>query len=234
MSFLDEKENLGGLSTVEHNRRKECILELERLAHLEIFWRQISLVFWLKEGDNKTKFFHKMSNSNRCRNYMERVEVDGIVHDNIVDIRDNVVLLYENLYQEGEVWRPSVDGLDFKSIGVDDSFHLERRFEREVFQDLKDLKGDKASRPDGFTLAFFSKSVGRYLGMMLWVFLRSSMAIVNLRNLSNATFISLIPKKRDGLNIRDFDPINLVGNMYKLLAKVLANRVKGGSGIYDL
>jgi hypothetical protein len=70
--------------------------------------------------------------------------------------------------------------------------------------------------------------------MMLWVFLRSSMTIVNLRNLSNATFISLIPKKRDGLNIRDFHPINLVGNMYKLLAKVLANRVKGGFGIFDL
>ncbi len=88
--------------------------------------------------------------------------MDGTIHDNIVDIRDNLVLFYENLYQEEEVWRPSVDGLDFKSIGVDDSFHLERRFEREeVFQVLKDLKGDKAPRPDGFTLAFFSKSVGR-------------------------------------------------------------------------
>jgi hypothetical protein len=29
----------------ERNRRKECILELERLAHLEIFCRQISRVF---------------------------------------------------------------------------------------------------------------------------------------------------------------------------------------------
>jgi hypothetical protein len=42
----------------------------------------------------------------------------------------------------------------------------------------------------------------------------------------NATFIALIPKKRDALNIRDFRPISLVGSMYKLLSKVLANRIR--------
>jgi hypothetical protein len=42
----------------------------------------------------------------------------------------------------------------------------------------------------------------------------------------NATFITLIPKKRDALNIRDFCPVRLVGSMYKLLSKVLANRIR--------
>jgi hypothetical protein len=37
---------------------------------------------------------------------------------------------------------------------------------------------------------------------------------------------SSIPKKRDALNIRDFRPISLVGSMYKLLSKVLANRIR--------
>ena len=41
----------------------------------------------------------------------------------------------------------------------------------------------------------------------------------------NATFISLIPKKTDAVNICDFWPISLVGCIYKLLAKVLANRL---------
>ena len=41
----------------------------------------------------------------------------------------------------------------------------------------------------------------------------------------NATFISLIPKKTDAVNICDFRPISLVGCIYKLLAKVLANRL---------
>ena len=41
----------------------------------------------------------------------------------------------------------------------------------------------------------------------------------------NATFISLIPKKINAVNIRDFRPISLIGCIYKLLAKVLANRL---------
>jgi hypothetical protein len=42
----------------------------------------------------------------------------------------------------------------------------------------------------------------------------------------NTTFLSLIPKKVDATNIRDFHPISLIGSIYKLLAKVLANRLK--------
>ena len=42
----------------------------------------------------------------------------------------------------------------------------------------------------------------------------------------NATFITLIPKKNDTSNIRDFMPISLVECVYKILAKVLANRLK--------
>ena len=56
--------------------------------------------------------------------------------------------------------------------------------------------------------------------------MKSSINIVSLRNLLNATFIALIPKKNDASNIRDFRPISLVGSLYKILAKVLANRLK--------
>ena len=36
----------------------------------------------------------------------------------------------------------------------------------------------------------------------------------------------LISKKRNAVNIKDFHPISLVKSVYKLLAKVLANRLK--------
>ena len=42
----------------------------------------------------------------------------------------------------------------------------------------------------------------------------------------NATFIALIPKKNGASNISDFRPISLVGSMYKILARVLANHLR--------
>ena len=43
----------------------------------------------------------------------------------------------------------------------------------------------------------------------------------------NATFIALIPKKDAAVEIKDFRPISLVGGGgYKILAKVLASRLR--------
>ena len=42
----------------------------------------------------------------------------------------------------------------------------------------------------------------------------------------NASFLTLIPKKCNAINIKDFCPINLAGSVYKLLSKVLANRLR--------
>ena len=48
----------------------------------------------------------------------------------------------------------------------------------------------------------------------------------NFEKSLNATFITLIPKENNASNIRDFRPISLVGSVYKILAKVLANRLR--------
>ena len=48
---------------------------------------------------------------------------------------------------------------------------------------------------------------------------------INLFSMQHS-FITLIPKKNDASNISDFRPISLVGSVYKILAKVLANRLE--------
>jgi hypothetical protein len=42
----------------------------------------------------------------------------------------------------------------------------------------------------------------------------------------NSTFISLIPKIQGAKEIKDFRPISLVGGVYKIISKVLANRMR--------
>jgi hypothetical protein len=42
----------------------------------------------------------------------------------------------------------------------------------------------------------------------------------------NATFTPLISKKSGAIDIKDFRHISLVGRVYKIVVKVLANRLK--------
>ena len=42
----------------------------------------------------------------------------------------------------------------------------------------------------------------------------------------NATFLVLVPKSRTVVDLKDLRPISLVGSLYKILSKVLANRIK--------
>ena len=87
------------------------------------------------------------------------------------------------------------------------------------------FNGDRAPGPDGFFIGFFQ---------CCWDILKPDvMAILNyFHGLSsfekslNATFVSLISKKTDALEVKDFRPISLVGSTYKILAKLLANRLK--------
>lgn len=44
---------------------------------------------------------------------------------------------------------------------------------------------------------------------------------------SNATFIALVPKKKGAKDLWDFRPLSLIGNVYKLLSKILTEKLKG-------
>ena len=42
----------------------------------------------------------------------------------------------------------------------------------------------------------------------------------------NASFLALIPKVNDPQNLNEYRPISLIGSIYKIVAKVLARRMK--------
>ena len=90
---------------------------------------------------------------------------------------------------------------------------------------VRELEGDKAPGPDGFSMPFYHHCWGVVERDFLAVFEEFYQHSKFEKSL-NAIFIALIPKKNGVSNIRDFRPISLVGSVYKILAKVLANCLK--------
>jgi len=87
------------------------------------------------------------------------------------------------------------------------------------------MNGDKAPGPDGFSMAFF-QTCWDVLSLDIMKVFHDFHVRGWFEKSLNASFISLIPKAPGAISLKDFRPITLVGSIYKIIAKVLANRFK--------
>ena len=56
----------------------------------EISWSQKSRQLWLREGDKNTRFFHKMGNSWKRKNYLQKIKVDGVWLTEEADLKQGI------------------------------------------------------------------------------------------------------------------------------------------------
>ena len=111
-------------------------------------------------------------------------------------------------------------------IGDEQAAKFEEMFtEEKILAAISGLSGDKASGPDGFPLAFWSFSWDFVKDEVLGFF-KEFYEHNRFVKSHNATFLVPIPKKSNVEDLKDLRPIDLVGGLYKILTKVLANRIK--------
>ena len=74
-------------------------------------------------------------------------------------MREGISNAFQSLLSNNMDWRAEIEGLSFTSLNSEEVGSLEVPFrEEEVFIALNEMDGDKASGPDGFTLAFMQYS----------------------------------------------------------------------------
>ena len=149
-----------------------------------------------------------------------------MLSSNSAAIADCISQFYRQLYSEDVARRPILDNVDFSSFLVEDASWLDRPYkEEEVFGVTDDFNGDKAPGLDGFSMAFFQSCWGVLKTKIMVVFQNFHTRAVFEKSL-NASLLALIPKKMDVVEVKDFRPISLVGGIYKIISKVLANQIR--------
>lgn len=65
----------------------------------EIYWKQRSMLNWLKYGDRSTKFFHQTTISRRIRNTILRIQDgDGVWIEGDMQVRKEIYNFYKDLF----------------------------------------------------------------------------------------------------------------------------------------
>ncbi|XP_059428513.1 uncharacterized protein LOC132162272 [Corylus avellana] len=166
LTAMDRLEEGRDLGEEEKERKRVIISELETsLLQEEFSWRQKSRVQWLKEGDKCSKFFHRISNSNRRCNSSESLSINDSPSSNQTVIRDQVVQFYESLFSERCRWRPRLDNLDFDSLEAGEADQLEVPFEeREVLEVVKGKGSRSGCLLYGILPRLLGSDQGRHYG----------------------------------------------------------------------
>lgn len=90
---------------------------------------------------------------------------------------------------------------------------------------MKQMHHTKLPRPDGMMSLFFQRYwdiVGQYIIEATLQALNSGMFLAQL----NHTHVALTPKKASLEFVSDYCPVSLCNVLYKIVTKILANRLK--------
>lgn len=97
--------------------------------------------------------------------------------------------------------------------------------EEEISEIIKEMKNWKAPGPDGFNVDFFKACWDIVKQDIIYVVEDSRENKMVLKVLNNS-FIALIPKKENAITPDRFRPITLCNVVYKIISKVIVNRIK--------
>jgi hypothetical protein len=212
---------------LEDTRREGLNKEFWRQLHFkESLLKQKSRMKWVKEGDSNSRYFHESIKSRRRRNQLVALK-EG---DNWIQGVSEIKAFVKNFFADnfGERWedRPNLNGIHFQSLSIDENIMLTAPFTiEEVREAIWSCDGNKCPGPDGFNFNFY-KVCWDIISGDIMAFLSEFHGNASLPKAITASFLTLVPKKDHPQCLSDYRPICLVSSLYKILAKVLANRLK--------
>lgn len=200
---------------------------LNLLEKQEIFWKQRAKTFWLREGDQNTRFFHQFASTRKRNNVLHRIKDNtGAWQETNAGIRDVIVDYFSQLFiatvREGKL----TEREKVQQVEESDNEDLIRGITAaEVKEATFSMHPDKSPGPDGLNPGFF-QSFWHVVGTDVIRFCQEFMLTGVMPDGVNQTLVALIPKIKKPQTISDLRPISLCNVLVRILSKVLANRLK--------
>ncbi|KAM1551667.1 hypothetical protein ACFX10_043770 [Malus domestica] len=193
----------------------------------EAYWKVKSRNQWLREGDKNTKFFHAQTLKRRRFNMIRGIDNARGVWQEIEGIGDTAIEYFTELFQS---CKPNlveeVQGCMEGRPSPEDNRGLTTMVaEGEIIEAAYQIPPTRSPGPDGFSGCFYQDhwgTVGTDVVKIVKAFWHSGSLLHKL----NYTNLVLILKVKCPKNMTQYRPIALCNVIYKIIAKVLTNRLK--------
>ncbi|GJR49569.1 RNA-directed DNA polymerase, eukaryota [Tanacetum coccineum] len=208
------------------NKRMEiikAIQDMDKLKDMET--TQKAKIKWAIEGDENSKYYHGVLNKKRTQIAIRGVMVEGKWVDTPDKVKKEFLLHFKNRFQKPKNVRPIINLMFPRQLSATQQMDLEVDISmEEIKKAVWDCGIDKSSGPDGFTFGFYR----RFWGLIehdVVIAVKEFFRVGKIPKGVNSSFIALIPKIKEANMVKDFRPISLIGSFYKIIAKILANRL---------
>ncbi|XP_019085582.1 PREDICTED: uncharacterized protein LOC109126472 [Camelina sativa] len=203
------------------------------LANIEErFLQQKAKLHWLWIGDQNNKAFHAAAKLREVRNNIKEIQCED---GRSVHTQEHIKLEAEQYFTNFLNFTPAdyVDWstqelaqiLNYKCDENDKSLLTREVTREEIKRVLFAMPVNKSPGPDGFNVEFFKESwsiVGDDCVVAVQSFFQNGFLPKGV----NSTILALIPKKKDAQTMKDYRPISCCNVLYKIISKILANRLK--------
>ncbi|KAL2246937.1 UNVERIFIED_CONTAM: hypothetical protein Sindi_2546000 [Sesamum indicum] len=185
---------------------------------------------WMKDGDQCSRvFFRKIAQRRVRRRILQVNDENGFTHTDLGEIAHEFVSYYQNLLG-GTRRRLSVDIRYLRPwarhcITDEEANQLLLPISADdVKQAMFDIADDKAPGPDGYSSRFFKAAwpvVGEEVTRAVLDFFSTGKLLKQV----NSTILALIPKVHTPMSVNDFRPISCCNVLYKIIAKLLVQKI---------
>ena len=179
-------------------------------------------------GDKNTRYFHCRANQRNKINYIAGLEDDtGIWWEDEGRMGRLIEGYFNSLFSTSHPFDfdEILSGIQ-PEISKEMSEVLTREFTaNEIQHALKQMAPTTAPGPNGMSPVFY-KTFWNIVGNDVTKIVLNALNSGYVHESLNETFIALIPKVKNPKKVSDFRPISLRNVVYKLISKVVVNRLK--------